>query len=363
MWQYAKYGRGLALSIAAAMGVWSLQAEAITYNVTIVQFEQGLEIFDYNTMTGSGEVTGVVKSSNLPLTLTTSSASYAGSVWQSTNELLYPHGISGSWSLSDGSGNSLSGSFDNLKRYFSGPGAPMPQGNGTTTIGGGIGVFDQASGGGTFEVFARDYNYYDEISNINYQAYQQVVVNRLQITLPNGPEQTDTRYVGVSVRVGMNDRTNETGVNIGGPTTDDAPLSNPRLTQVRSEYEYGGPGPHDGLSFARNLAGDGIDWVYQFPDGSRVPTQIKDFFPFFESHGTAQVVKGYGFYEGYTGESEWQAWEGWMFDVTPERGTYSNVVIDRYTLSAPVPEPETYALMFVGLAVLGLSARRRRMRF
>ncbi|MBX9964290.1 MAG: PEP-CTERM sorting domain-containing protein [Burkholderiales bacterium] len=238
----------------------------------------------------------------------------------------------------------------------------MPQGTGNTTIGSGIGVFDQASGGGTFEVFARDYYYYDSNTNINYQAYQQVLVNHLQITLPNGPEQTDTRYVGVSVRVGMNDRTNETGVNIGGPTTDDAPLSNPRLTQVRSEYEYGGPGPHDGLSFARNLAGDGLDWAYQFPSGSSIPSLDGGSY-FFESHGTAQVLKGYGFYHGYTGSSEWEAYEGWMFDVTPQRGTYSNVVIDRYTLSAPVPEPETYALMFVGLAVLGLSARRRRTRF
>jgi hypothetical protein len=361
MRQCAKYGRGLALGIAATMGVWSLQAEAVTYNVTIVQFEQGIETTDFNTGITTGQVTGVVKSSNLPLALTTSSASYFGSASQSAG---LPNGLSGGWTLADGAGNSLSGDFNNLTRYYSSPGSPMPRGTGSTTINSGIGVFEDASGGGTFEVFARDYGYFDSNTNTSYQAYQQVMVNHLQITLPNGPVQTDTRNVAVSVRIGMNDRTNETGVNIGGPTYDDAPLSNPRLTQVRSEYEYGEPGPlHDGLSFARNIAGDGLDWAYQFPSGASIPVVELNTSFFFESYGTARVVRGHGFYEGYTGESEWQAWEGWMFDVTPERGTYSNVVIDRYTLQAPVPEPETYAMMFVGLAVLGIAARRRRTRF
>jgi hypothetical protein len=30
------------------------------------------------------------------------------------------------------------------------------------------------------------------------------------------------------------------------------------------------------------------------------------------------------------------------------------------TVSAPIPEPETYALMLAGLGVVGLLARRRR---
>lgn len=360
MQQMQKCGRAVVFGTAMVLGVWGLRAEAITYNVTIVQFEQGLETTDFGTGITTGQVTGVVKSSNLPLALTTSSASYTGSASQSAG---YLNGLNGGWTLADGAGNSLSGDFNNLSRYYSSPGSPMPRGTGNTTINSGIGVFEDASGGGTFEVFARDYYYFDSTTSTSYQAYQQVMVNHLQITLPNGPAQTDTRNVTVSVRIGMNDRTNETGVNIGGPTYEDAPLSNPRLTQIRSEYEYGEPvSLHNGLSFARNLAGDGLDWAYQFPSGASIPSLDGGSY-FFESYGTAQVLQGYGFYEGYTGESEWQAWEGWMFDVTPERGTYSNVVIDRYTLQAPVPEPETYALMFVGLAMLGLSAKRRRTRF
>lgn len=362
MQRMQRCGRAVVFGTAVVLGVWGLRAEAITYNVTIVQFEQGLELYDFNTGITTGQVTGVVKSSNLPLALTTSTASYTGAASQSMDNFTYPNGLNGAWTLSDGAGNSLSGDIENLRRFYSQPGAPMPRGTGTTTINSGIGLFEDASGGGTFEVFARDYSYYDTNANIGYQAYQQVVVNRMQITLPNGPTQTDTRNVAVSVRIGMNDRTNETGVNIGGPTSDDAPASHPQLTQVRSEYTYGGPGLHDGLSFARNIAGDGLDWAYQFPSGASIPSLDGGSY-FFESYGTAQVLQGYGFYEGYTGESEWQAWEGWMFDVTPERGTYSNVVVDRYTLSTPVPEPGTYALMFAGLAVLGLSARRRRTRF
>lgn len=359
MRQYAKYGRGLALGIAATMGVWSLQAEAVTYNVTIVQFETGIETTTFdtesNTQSTVGEVTGVVKSSNLPLALTASSANYVGSAPQS-----YFTGINGSWTLSDGAGNSLSGDFLNLHRGGNGLGMPLIRGTGETSITGGIGAFDQASGGGTFEVFARDY--YD--FNRNSQVYQQVVVNRLQITLPNGPEQTDTRNVGVSVRIGVNDTTNETGQNIGGPTSDDAPAYLPRLTQVRSEYEYGLPVTlHDGQSFARNSAGDGLDWAYQFPEGSWIDSTNPGDPYWFQSHGTAHVVQGHGAYAGYTGESEWQAFESWMLMIAPDKTTYSNVVIDRYTLSAPVPEPETYALMFVGLAMLGLSARRRRTRY
>lgn len=346
MWQYGRCGRGLALGIAAAMGVWSLQAEAITYNVTIVQLETGQE--NYNFMSGiyTGSVGGVVRSSNLPLALATSSASYQG-----VNGVAQGVGIGGTWTLSDGSGSDITGSFANLNRGYGGSGMPLAYGTGTSTISGGTGLFQDASGAGTFEVFARD-----GFGGTG-AMYEQIIVNRLQITLPNGPVQTDTRNVAVSMRLGVNDSPTQTGVNIGGPTSDDAPLSNPRLTQLRSEYEYAGPpGPHDGLSFNRNVAGDGQDWKYDFLTGSMVSNW------FFGTQGSADMLKGYGFYEGYTGHTEWIAFEVGMGPLGPDKFTYSNVAIDRYTLSAPVPEPETYALMFVGLAVLGLTTRRRRTR-
>ena len=41
-----------------------------------------------------------------------------------------------------------------------------------------------------------------------------------------------------------------------------------------------------------------------------------------------------------------------------ERVSYDNVVVTDYTL-APVPEPETYAMLLAGLGLLGLARRRK----
>lgn len=41
-------------------------------------------------------------------------------------------------------------------------------------------------------------------------------------------------------------------------------------------------------------------------------------------------------------------------------GNGSHVAMDNLTINAPVPEPETYAMMIVGLAALGAVARRRK---
>jgi hypothetical protein len=334
-------GRALALGVAAMLGAWGTGAQAITYNVTIVQFETGTEQFDGENTVGS--VLGNVFSSNLPIPLTTSTANYTGMVGQGS---LSP--LNGAWTLSDGNGSDLSGTFQNLERFGNMPGMPLMRGTGTTTIGGGTGAFENASGSGTFEVFARDY------FGDSGPAYQQVVVNRMQITLPDGPEQTDTRNVVVSVRVGVNDGNTMTGQNVGGPTSDDADPALPRLTNLLAQYEYAPPLPHQGRSESRNAAGDAQYWEF-LTNESR---PLTDYFWF--AQGSAQMVSGEGFYAGYTADSEWMAFESWMTQLSPNLFTYSNVVIDRYTL-APIPEPETYALMLAGLAFVGFAARRRRL--
>jgi hypothetical protein len=326
-------GRALALGVAAVLGTWGAGAEAVTYNVTIVQFEAGTE--EFNGLDTVGTVNGRVYSSNLPnlpINVSTSSASYLGSVGQG-------FGINGEWALSDGSGNTLSGTFENLNRFGAPLGGPLARGTGTSTITGGLGAFENATGSGTFEVFARDF------FGTNFQ-YEQVVVNRLQITVPTGDPQTDNGAT-------------QSGQNVGGLTSDDS-TGLPRLTEHYSQYEYGPPSPHQGQSELRNAAGDAQNWTFQFPDGHQaiLPDGQQSSF-FFVSHGTAQMVNGAGFYEGYTGQSDWIAFEAWMTQIGPDLFTYSNVAIDRYALQAPIPEPETYLLMFAGLAFVGFVARRR----
>jgi hypothetical protein len=333
------------LGVAALLGAWGTGAQAITYNVTIVQFETGQESF---TETGVvGTLTGTVKSSNLPLDLTTSTASYIGPVGGGVP-------VNVNWTLSDGLGNELTGTFQDLNRFPGYYNGPLARGAGITTIDGGLGAFAQATGGGTFEVFARDYFTFEGV-----QKYEQVVVNRLQFSVPDSPlltPQTDTRNVVVSVRVGVDNDATKTGQNVGGQTSDDAPPEFPRLTQTRSEYEYGKLVANQGVSESRNPAGDAQHWTFQFDAGHNLGDT------FFAGGGTAQMVSGEGFYAGYTGETEWLSFQSGMGAIGPDLWTYSTVVIDRYTLQAPIPEPETYALMLAGLAFVGFAARHRRLR-
>jgi hypothetical protein len=326
--------------MAAVPSLWTAPALALSYNVTIVQFELGSETF---TEAGSlGSVTGQVFSSNLPIDLSTSSASYAGSVGQG-------FGIGGTWSLIGGD-NALSGTFDDLLRFGSPPGAPLVRGTATTMISGGTGLFEGASGAGTFEIFSRD------LFGASGPEYQQVVVHRLQLDVPNKPgltPQTDFRNVVVSARLGVNDLVHQTGVNIGGPTSDDAPGSFPRLTQLRSEYGYSDPDLNHGVSESRNIDGDAQHWTFDFAPGH----SLTDYF--FFGQGEADMIGGEGFYEGYTGHSDWMSFESWMFQLSPQMSTYSSVVIDRYELTAPVPEPQTYLMLLAGLAVIAVVARGR----
>ena len=49
------------------------------------------------------------------------------------------------------------------------------------------------------------------------------------------------------------------------------------------------------------------------------------------------------------------------FDVGTDSGDLDYIVLDNFTyLAAPVPEPQTYALMLAGLGFVRLVARRRK---
>jgi hypothetical protein len=66
-------------------------------------------------------------------------------------------------------------------------------------------------------------------------------------------------------------------------------------------------------------------------------------------------------WKGLTTNSDLYEWNGvdQVFDLT-KSATYFNATLDFGGTAAPVPEPETYAMMLAGLGLLGVVARRRK---
>ncbi len=64
-------------------------------------------------------------------------------------------------------------------------------------------------------------------------------------------------------------------------------------------------------------------------------------------------------WKGLTTNSDLYEWNG-DERVLIKPATYFNVTLDFGGTAAPIPEPETYAMMLAGLGLLGLTARRRR---
>ena len=77
-----------------------------------------------------------------------------------------------------------------------------------------------------------------------------------------------------------------------------------------------------------------------------------------------QIIETYT----YTVATTWDSYDDGIFlgitrdaaDIRSISFKGVGVVVDNFTMAAPVPEPETYAMLLAGLAAIGTVARRRR---
>ena len=323
-----------ALVCAVVRSIWPGDAAANAYDVVIVSVDRLTDQFVPDLQ---GVLSGGVTTTNLPGPLLNQTS---GSYTQVT-----PGSIGGTWKLSDGGLNAIGGSFQMFSPTYSSGFAPT---SGTITLDNALsaGAYSNVTGGGSFEAFTR--GAYDPFLNQSYT--QSVTITRLHFTA-DGPDQTDHRGVAVSSRVGFNNDNTRHGMNVGVPTSDSGPII---LTSVRSEYDYTTL-PVRGESFNRNDTGDSQHWSYVVD-----PASGQDVGSFlFHYYGTATFLDGTGVFAGNVASSEWESFQAGIGQIAPNVWGDTVISIDRYTIGA-VPEPQTYALMLVGLGLVGAIALRRR---
>jgi hypothetical protein len=153
-----------------------------------------------------------------------------------------------------------------------------------------------------------------------------------------------------SARVGFDDFNTGHGANTGVATSDSGPIVLPNL---RSEW-YSAAG---GESFATNGLGDSTHWSYTTDPRSGFIDDV-----LYRSFGDATMLEGTGMFVGYTGSTTWEAFSVGLGPINDNVFAHSVVTIDRYLISAPIPEPQTYTLMLAGLGLASLAATRRRRR-
>jgi PEP-CTERM motif len=151
--------------------------------------------------------------------------------------------------------------------------------------------------------------------------------------------------------VGFNNDNTRNGINVGVPTSDSQPIV---LTHVESEYDYS-TSPTHGESFNGNDFGDTEHWSFVVD-----PASGQDMGGFLiHYYGIATFLDGTGVFAGAVGSSVWESFEVGTGPIAPNVWGHAVVSIDRYTIRA-VPEPQTYALMLVGMGLVGAAAMRRR---
>ncbi|WP_348696947.1 FxDxF family PEP-CTERM protein [Duganella fentianensis] len=117
----------------------------------------------------------------------------------------------------------------------------------------------------------------------------------------------------------------------------------------------------DVLPYALNLVSGsvgsaaGLNMKISFSNGGSAPVYIDDgvnHFDFVQSSSDAQTYALSGF--------TLQAGKQYTLHLVGHSDNDSLLYSGELSLAAPVPEPETYAMLFAGLGLIGFAARRRK---
>lgn len=344
----------------ALLGGGSAAFGETTYNFASVSFGLGDEFLpNLGASGGSGSALSDITTINLPVAFSRRASSY-----DIGNVILQPplpatQQWSGSWQMGNSTGDGLYGTLSTTAttRYdFNasfGPYTVLTGYTGSLVVSGGTGFYAGASGGGSFESYIA---YTGALPN-GHSQYHSVNVDRLQVTLPadTGVEQTDTRGMAVLVLTGRENSQTGIGFNEGPIVSGSGNL--PPLTHEVNNYTLVWPEgpPFIGDFLDTNETGDTLEGTY---NNKNKPLPI---YGFGYNVGHATFTKGTGAYKDLVGSSDFEVFSTGLGTEDGINYDYMSIIASRSALvpAAPVPEPESWAMLLVGFGVLGAYRARK----
>lgn len=334
-------------SVAAVACTFLLAGNSAAVSVTYDYVQVGYLFGNGSNSTLTGFENYSRTSSNLPIVLDTGSVNYVFGAAANPGSL-----ASGTWSMGNGI-DSLAGTHESaLNEQVNFLNTPFVRYTGTRSVTGGEGYFAGATGSGTVE----SYLYYFDTGSNDIFAYQGIQIARMSVTVETDAPivQTDTRGVSVLVKNGYENGTTLTGTNFGEYTSASPSLS-PMPATNEASYTFSdwfNPLPFVG-SFL-DVGADGTSTITGDTYGDFLEFNHLGSI-FILATGQATVTDATGIFEGVRSVTDYESYAVNTFSGNLE-GEYSAIIINRV---APVPEPETYALLLIGLGLLGAAVRRK----
>lgn len=321
-------------------------AVSVTYDYVQVGYLFGNGV--NSTLTGHEDY--VRTSSNLPIALQTGTVDYSFGAAANAGSL-----ASGTWAMGNGI-DSLTGNHESeLNEQVNVLGTPFVRYTGHRSVTGGEGYFAGATGSGTVE----SYLYYFNTGNSDTFAYQGIQIARMSVTVETDAPvvQTDTRGVSVLVKNGDENGTTLTGTNFGYYTSASPSLAPMPITNEASYTFSNWFNPLPFVGTFLDVGADGLSTITGDTYGNFLEfNHLGSIFTL--ATGQATVTGATGIFDGARSVTDY---ESYAVGTTPPgspglQGTYSAIIINRV---APVPEPQTYAMLLAGLGLLGAMVRRR----